>query len=199
MSLTDAIAKMTAPLRRRVSLMVSRAVLQLVDDAARMQGVQVVLLKGEVRPLERFQNYGLSSHPHPGAEGIAVFVGGNREHGVIVAMDDGRYRPTDIEPGEVVLYDDLGSRVHLKRDGEIHVTASALVVVDAPEAEFTGNVTVAGNLEVTGNVVIPTGNVTLTDGTLTATNGTVTAGGKNLKTHVHSGVTTGGGNTGAPV
>ena len=73
--------------------MISRAVLSAISDGAGIQLVQVKLLEGEVRDgVERFQNYGFTSVPLPGAEGIMACVSGNRDHGVIVAMDDRRYR-----------------------------------------------------------------------------------------------------------
>ena len=46
--------------------MVSRAVIKMVDDSLKMQGVQISLLAGEVaEKVERFQEYGFTSHPHP--------------------------------------------------------------------------------------------------------------------------------------
>src|SRR3546814_1878282 len=48
---------------------------------------------------------------------IVVFVGGSRGHGIVIATEDRRYRPTGLEAGEAMLYDDLGQKVHLKRTG----------------------------------------------------------------------------------
>ena len=53
-----------------------------------------------------------------------------------------------------------------------------------------GTITINGNLNLTGNLSV-TGNITAT--------GDITAGTVSLKNHVHSGVTTGGSNTGSPV
>lgn len=134
-----AINKITAPLARRVNLMVARGVLALVDDAAKMQGVQVTLLSGEVRDMERFQDYGLSSQPHAGAEVAAVFVGGNRNHGLVLAIDDRRYRLKGLQGGEVALYDDLGHAVKLSRTGIVITGATHDIhIVDCPKVIVTG-------------------------------------------------------------
>jgi len=63
--------------------------------------------------------------------------------------------------------------------------------------------TVPGNVNITAPTTTITGDVHITgdvqvDKTLTATTDVI-GGGKHLKTHLHSGVTTGGGNTGMPV
>lgn len=63
--------------------------------------------------------------------------------------------------------------------GSDHVKIKApTVTVDAPTTHLTGNLNVDGAIVATGNV---------------------TGGGKSLDTHIHSGVTTGGGNSGPPV
>lgn len=99
--------KLVAPLRRRVRLMVSRAILSAISDGSGIQLVQVKLLDSEVRDgVEHFQNYGYSSVPHPGAEGVMVCVSGDRDHGIVINMDDRRYRIKGLQNGEVALYTD---------------------------------------------------------------------------------------------
>lgn len=133
----DAISKLLAPLRARIANLVARAVVQLVDDGGKLQLVQLGVLADETRSgLERFQQYGLTSVPLPGAEAVVLFVGGRRDHGLVVAVDDRRYRLVGLEAGEVALYTDEGDRIHLKRGGVIEVVAAAKVVVDAPAVEL---------------------------------------------------------------
>lgn len=133
------INKVVAPLKRRVMLMVGRAVVKAVADDPKMQTLQITLLAGEVHDnVERFQNYGFTSVPHPGAEAAVMFVGGLRSHGLVVAVDDRRYRLTGLEAGEVALYDDLGQKVHLKRD-QILVSSPTKVVVDCPDVRLGGD------------------------------------------------------------
>lgn len=139
MDLFRAIAMAVAPLERRVRGLVSRAVLQAVADAAKMQEVQVTVRKGDTRDgLERWQPYGLTSVPHKGAEALVLHVGGSASHGVVIAVDDRRYRLTGLEAGEVALYDDQGQSVHLKRDNKIHVKTPGTVTVEAATVELGG-------------------------------------------------------------
>lgn len=143
----EMLARFTAPLRNRIANMVSRAVVQLVRDDGRLQVVQLGLLEGETRDdVERFQEYGFSSVPLAGAEAVALFVGGRRDHGLVVAVDDRRHRPTGLEAGEVALYNNAGARVLLRRDGSIEIQAAARVevtagteiAVDAPSIVLNG-------------------------------------------------------------
>lgn len=120
-SLRHTILRLLEPLRNRVAGMVARAVVTLVDDSKRMQELQLQLLAGEViSGAERVQNYGFTSKPHPPsgdqvAEAVVLFVGGGRDHPLVVAVDDRRHRPRNLEDGESALYDDQGTRVHLQR------------------------------------------------------------------------------------
>lgn len=117
--------RLLAPLARRIRLTAARSVVSLINDALKLQGVQVKLLADEVRDqVERFQNYGLTSVPHAGAEGIYLSLNGSRDHGVVICVDDRRYRLTGLADGEVALYDDIGQRVHLKRNG---------IAIDSPQ------------------------------------------------------------------
>lgn len=166
------LGQMVAPIEGRVRLMIGRAILRLVDDARQMQELQVDLLEGEAQDgVERFQNYGFSSVPHPGAEAVVACVGGLRSHMIALAVDDRRYRLSGLESGEVALYDDLGNVIRLGRDA-ISVIAVSRVEVTAPDG-----VTIAGDVTVAGDVV---------------------ADGISLKAHVHGGVQAGAAQTGAP-
>ena len=76
------------------------------------------ILNGEAKSeLEHFEAYGITSHPLKGAEGVTLFFSGDRSHGVAILIGDRRYRLTGLAPGEVALYDDLGQKVHLTRNG----------------------------------------------------------------------------------
>lgn len=136
----DAIRRMLAPLQTRIANMVSRAVISRVDDSKKMQIVQLAILEDEVHDdIERVQNYGFTSVPQEGAEAAVVFVGGGRDHGLAVAVDDRRYRVKGLQAGEVAVYTDQGDKIVIKRGGTIEITAATKVVVNAPLAELTGN------------------------------------------------------------
>lgn len=141
MTLQD-IQRLMQPLAVRVANLVSRALVQTVDDDNASQLLQLEMAGGigEVRDeIEHVQNYGFTSVPREGAEATVVFVNGKRDHGVAVAVDDPRYRVTGLQAGEVCVYTDQGDRVIIKRGGTIEVTASTKVKVDAPVVELAGN------------------------------------------------------------
>lgn len=158
-SLVDLITKVTAPLRNRVANMVARAVISAVDDAKKVQLVQLGLLTDETRDdIERFQEYGFTSNPPTGSEAVVVFVGGSREHGLAIGTEDRRYRIRNLTSGEVAVYDKTGSKIVLKANGNIELTPSSGTTA------LVGDVTVSGTLTATTDVV---------------------GGGKSLKNHVH--------------
>lgn len=137
MGLTDQLRRLMAPLERRVLLLVGRALVETVKDSTGIQTMQVSILKGEVKDgVERLQNYGFTSRPKKGAEACVLFLGGNRDHGIVIAVDDRRYRLKGLSEGEVALYTDQGDKVHLKRGGTIEVKASSKVILDCPDVEI---------------------------------------------------------------
>jgi phage baseplate assembly protein V len=112
-------------LQRRVMGMIGRGVVKIVNDSLKMQGMQVSMLSDETRDkIERVQNYGFTSVPKEGAEAVVLFLGGNRDHGIAIAVDDRRYRLKGLESGEVAIYTDEGDSVALKRDHKITVEAA---------------------------------------------------------------------------
>ncbi|ABE45634.1 phage baseplate assembly protein V [Polaromonas sp. JS666] len=192
----NALQRMMAPMQRRVMLMVGRAVLELVNDNTKVQAAQVSLLEGEVRDqVERFQNYGFTSVPEAGAEGVALSVQGNRDHIILVAVDDRRYRKLGLLPGEVAVYTKWGDYIHIKQ-GEIEIKHATKVVITSPLVTMSGNLQVAGNITAGGSLNV-TGSAAVA-GSITAT-GDVVGAGISLSTHRQSGVTPGGGLSGVPV
>ncbi|PAL25469.1 phage baseplate assembly protein V [Sphingopyxis sp. GW247-27LB] len=144
----DAMRRALDPLHGRINMMIGRAVVSGSDDEAKAQALQVELLSDEVQDgVERFQGYGFTSRPHPGAEALVVCVGGTRSHGVVVQVEDRRYRLKGMEEGEVAIFDDLGQVVHLKRDG-ILIESTLKVTIDAPDVIVT-----ADSVEVTADTV----------------------------------------------
>lgn len=143
----QAIQQLFRPLAARVRLIASRCVIKTVNDAPRGQEVQIRILAGElVGKAERFTEYGFTSHPFPEAEGVAISLGGSRDHVIVVATEDRNYR-IHLAQGEVSLYDDQGQVVTLKRGGEVFVKASTICRIEAPL------VRIEGDLEVTGDVL----------------------------------------------
>ncbi|CAM5520257.1 phage baseplate assembly protein V [Eoetvoesiella caeni] len=151
----------TGPLWRRIRLLLSRGTLRLVNDGTKLQEVQVALLGGNPAWAERFQQYGYTSHPLVGAEAIVVKVSGASAHPVALSVDDRRYRPKGLKPGEVCLYTDEGDEIRFKRGRVISVIAGSKVEVTAPEAVFncstsvtlnTPKVIATGDIEAAGQI-----------------------------------------------
>ncbi|WP_208595944.1 phage baseplate assembly protein V [Desulfonatronovibrio hydrogenovorans] len=203
----------TAPMWRRIRLLVSRAVVKIVDDSVKMQASQVTMQGGSPAWAERFQNYGFTSHPLSGAEGIALSVGGVREHLALVAVDDRRHRKTGLQPGEVAMYTDEGDEIVFKRGRVISVKAGSALQVEAPGVDVdcetakvsaSGSVeadtplfTVTGKLVVQGGMEVSGGDGAQVQGGFHATKDIV-AGNISLQNHVHGGVETGGATTEGP-
>lgn len=124
-------SRLLAPIIGRIQMMIGRATVSAVDDAQGVQALQIELLDEEVHDdVERFQNYGFGSHPFGEAEAVALFTGGLRSRGIVVAVEDRRYR-IKLDQGEVAIFDDQDQRVHLKRDG-IRITSTLKVEIEAP-------------------------------------------------------------------
>lgn len=101
---------------------IRKGVINFVDGPFnKTQQVQVEGLSGEVdSKVERYQNFGFSSHIVPvesdgrGAECVIADLGGS-DHKVVLATDDKRYRPRGaVAFGDVMLYSihDTPSAVH---------------------------------------------------------------------------------------
>lgn len=144
------------PLKRRVMLMISRAVIKIVNDAEGIQKVQAVGYGDELlENVERFQEYGLTSRPKGNAEAVVAAVAGGRSHTIVIAVDDRRFRLRNLEAGEVALYDDLGQKVHLKRDGiyvETPMKLEAIIGTTARVVAPAGIRLETSSLEVTGEI-----------------------------------------------
>jgi phage baseplate assembly protein V len=169
---------------------VGRCVLAAIKDGAPAQLAQVSMLAGEVRDnVERMSDYGFTSVPLPGAQGVVVFVGGERGHGVVIATGDSRYRLKDLQPGEVAIYTDEGDKIVLKRGNTVEVTTHTLVVKASTKVRFeTPLVETTGQIKADGNI------------TDTATTNARTMKGMRdvYNTHTHPENGTGGGTTSDP-
>ena len=147
------IGKILGPTARRISNMLVRGTVVLANAASKMQQLQVNLLADDpAESMEHFEPYGYTSKPKQGAEVLAMFFDGDRSHGVIVVAADRRYRLKGMDDGEVALYDDQGQFVHLQRDGQITVKALTKVIIDAPDAEITGNLKVGKDIVAVGDI-----------------------------------------------
>lgn len=109
----------------RLKALVTLGRVQSAQADAGADGRVVVQTIAGPDDLRVMQPYGLASRPLAGAEGVIVQVGSNADQAVVIVIDDRRYR-VSLEGGEVALFDDLGSRVLLKRGGIIELEASTI-------------------------------------------------------------------------
>ncbi len=137
----------------KLRLSLGRAVVKLISDSTKLQSVQLQLLEGEVRAdAERFQNYGFTSVPKAGAEAVVMFLGGDRSHPVVVAVDDRRYRKRNMQPGEVCIYTDEDDYIHIKRNGNIEIKCTTQVNIKCPSVNMEGNLNVEGSITCDNNI-----------------------------------------------
>lgn len=116
------ISRMLRPLSNRVANSIARAVVLRTDDSAKMQLLQISLQAGETRGgAERFQPYGFSSVPLPGAEAVTLFPNGDRARPLVIAVDDRRHRPTGQDGDTVTMYNSTGAKIFITKDGDIEV------------------------------------------------------------------------------
>lgn len=132
-------------LQRGLGNLLARAVLSTASQS-KLQVLQVQILDGEGKDgVELFEPYGLTGFALPGAESVLAFLSGNRNHGIALVQTDRRYRPTDLQPGEVAVFNHEGTRVVLRNGGKVEVLAAtevriktAKVIVEAPDVEVHG-------------------------------------------------------------
>ncbi|HBL7873501.1 TPA: phage baseplate assembly protein V [Escherichia coli] len=188
----SALNRLLTPLMRRVRLMLARAVVNVINDGRKVQNLQVGLLDDEESDeVERLQNYGHFSVPLSGAEALIACVGAQRDQGIAVVVEDRRYRPTNLEPGDAGIYHHEGHRIRLTKDGRCIITCKTVEVyadesmtVDTPRTTFTGDVEIQKGLGVKGKSQFDS-NITAPDAIIN---------GKSTDKHIHRGDS--GGTTG---
>lgn len=190
----SAFARLTAPMMRRIRLMLGRAVVNIVNDGLKAQNLQISMMGDDVPDdVERLQNYGQISVPLAGAEAIIACIGAQSDHSIALVVEDRRYRPTGLPAGDTGIYHFEGHRLRLTKDGRAILTCKTLEIyaeegttVDTPKTTFTGEVEIQKNLAVQGDVN--------SQGNLTAPNAIL--GGKDTLKHTHEEHGDGGGTTG---
>lgn len=153
-------AKVFRPIKRRLQLMLARAIVELVDNDEGTMKLQITVLSGEVLDgIERFEEYGLSSYPKTNSEAFVAFLNGSRDQGIIIKVHDRRYRPNDLDEGDACLHTDQDNhRIWLKSNGkEIYIEGDKLELQIDGDVEFSIsgdiNATVSGEAEISAEQV----------------------------------------------
>ena len=123
--LKSIIDNMLRPLKNRLYTTITRGIIVTANDTDGMQVVKVNLLAVEERDdRKKIQNYCFPNNPHANTVCVALAMGGNRDHLIIVVADDRASRITGLEIGESVQYNSNGDKMHLKNDGTLKGTLS---------------------------------------------------------------------------
>lgn len=125
-------------LARRVLTLFIPGRARLTDDSGLVQKAQVWVNDLEtISNLQRLAEFGFTSSPPVDSDVMAVFVGGDRANGVIVATGHKASRPTGLKSGETMLYSLDGKQIYLTAGGGIKVNANGQAV----EVDNASNVT----------------------------------------------------------
>ncbi len=134
----DLIKKITNPLFERIISIVSICTINKTNDDTNTQTAQCEFFKDDPREnLERWQNYGMTSVPPNGSEGICLFLGGERDNGFIIATEDKDSRPTGLKTGEVCIYTIEKDHIYFKKDNLIEIKTKSLDVQSENKIAFT--------------------------------------------------------------
>lgn len=149
------------PIYNRLRLLVGRCIITATKYNKGDLEADVELIAGEKRRnIEFLQQYGFSSRPKGNVSALAVFVGGNRDNGAVIATNGDDFA-ANLEPGEVLVHSPHGQKILLKNDGSIEMEAASgksIVCknkIECPEIDCSGDVSaqnVSAKVEVSGNM-----------------------------------------------
>lgn len=133
------------PIKARIRLMVGRALIKACEDGK----VNISLLADETREdVDFFQQYGFTSMPKGTVGAVALFVGGSRDNGVVVASrGEDKDMGVQLEKGEVAMHSSFGSSIILKKDGSIVIKSKT-----GQPVRVEGDVNVVGSVMATAEV-----------------------------------------------
>lgn len=134
-------------------LMVGRCVVMDTRTENGEMLADLELIAGEKRRgVEFLQQFGFSSRPMGDVSGLALFVGGNRDNGILIATNADGKSP-ELKKGEVCLFSPHGQKILLKEDGSVEVSAAAGKKIKlVNDVECSGNFDCTGNVKATGDV-----------------------------------------------
>lgn len=152
-----AFERLIEPILKRLALIVGRCVVFATRYKDGEMLADVELVAGEKRRgLDFLQQFGFSSRPNGKVEGVALFVGGSRDNGVVIST---RGECPDLKEGEVRVHSPFGTMITLKEDGSIEFVTKLNKFRFVGDLEATGNikamcdtafVSLAGHIHPTG-------------------------------------------------
>jgi phage gp45-like len=151
-ALLSDLKELIRPLKSKLFRLMGRVLIHAVEEAEleKARHLTVTGLAGEeLDRVQQMQEYGLCSAAPEGSEGFMVCPFGERKAGVVIATECPMCRPTDLAPGDVVIYtaaDAEGEdpppkhRIHLEQEGK-------KITVFCEELVFNAKVTTTLNSE----------------------------------------------------
>jgi len=125
----EIVKNIVAPLARRVTLMVSRCTLNLIDDSTLTQTAQTEFYDQEVHDdTEIWQHFGFTSVPPKGSEGVALCLGGERQTPIVIATENKGKRLNNLKEGEAAIYSNCGDYFSLKNENGAELKTKKLQV-----------------------------------------------------------------------
>ncbi|MDI9407682.1 MAG: phage baseplate assembly protein V [Candidatus Pacebacteria bacterium] len=139
------LTRFLTPLNLAIRRTVARGIVLSMIDTTKVATAQVRLLDDQLQDgVEVLNQYGFSSVPAGQAECLCFAVGGDSNHRIMVAVCDRKNRFKALLPGEAVVYDNQGQKIHLRRSGlEIITTKPITVNGQSLEVTATAKVKVA--------------------------------------------------------
>lgn len=144
---------------QRLMLAIGRGRVTTNNDSGAVQKMQLRLGALETRDnLPRLAEFGLASNPPVGSDAVALFIGGDRSNGVVIATGHQQSRPIGLLPGETMLYSQDGKRIYITASGGIIVEANGQAVTVNNATTVIINASnkvrmVTPLLEVTGDII----------------------------------------------
>lgn len=130
------IKAMLSPLRVALRNMARRGLATLIDDSGEFQKLQVRIGREERNDIDRWQDYGRSSHPPKNSKLLTLNLGSNPDGMIVIGVAHGESRPRELAEGEQILFDMHGDKfIHFRADGTLHIKAPRLLLEGVQQVE----------------------------------------------------------------
>lgn len=199
-------------LRNRINNLCAKAVIDLIaqsDDKGKIF-MQVEGKADDVKSdVEHLCQYGFRSMPMKGARGVWIAYGGDTDNLSVIVADDKNFGQYDLAEGDVMIYNQNGTRTLYKDDTIISTIAEGgswqvnlgTTQIQLSDAGFlitiNGNTYNFGETVATFSQLLQVNNDINSTGTVTGDTDVV-AGSVSGRLHIHGGVSSGGSSTAPP-